>query len=233
MRRHAPRRAATAARSQIAESTKQAVDYKSESEVEVEESVRTSARISVTDRTQPRHVKQEPEWNVSIDFGTTFTTVAWYRRGTSTERIHTIDNFPGEKLHHQTHRQIPTELWYPKRNTHSSGHVKSRDVRIRFGNEVHRLAEGDEGGELREFYDDADRVSMMKLLLDNSEYAQASKKRLQDTLESIRAKGHIEKSEDVFFHFLREVFKAIKTRLGSDFTKDSTGTLSVQTAPHS
>ncbi|KAF3037823.1 hypothetical protein E8E12_007276 [Didymella heteroderae] len=167
------------------------------------------------------HTKQEPDWYISVDFGTTFTTVAFYRRGTPIERIHTIDNFPGEKQHNQTHRQIPTEIWYPKKDAYPFGLIKQRDNRMRFGNEVHRMAEGDEGVDVRKIYDDADRISMMKLLLDKSDYAQASKQRLQKTLESIKAKGHIDEDEDIFFHFFREIFRASKTRLGSDFDEKS------------
>lgn len=216
----AVRKAATTARSQIAESTRLQVAADYESNSEVDEPTRKLARVSVADR------NKEPEWYIAIDFGTTFTTVAWHRRGTSTERIHTIDNFPGEKQHHQTHRQIPTEIWYPKKNARPFRHVKSRDIRMRFGNEVHRIAEDDEGVDLREVYDDADRVTMLKLLLDKTDYAQASRERLQETLEAIKAKGYIEDNEDVFLHFFREVFRALKTRLGSDFNNDSTGMFS-------
>ncbi|KAJ4342040.1 hypothetical protein N0V87_001366 [Didymella glomerata] len=77
------------------------------------------------------------------------------------------------------------------------------------------------GVDIRKIYDDADRVTMMKLLLDNTEYAQASKERLQETLESIKTKGHIDECEDVFLHFFREIFRASKTRLGPDFGDSS------------
>lgn len=157
--------------------------------------------------------------------GTTFTTVAFYRRGTPIERIHTIDNFPGEKQHNQTHRQIPTELWYPQKNTRLSGLVKQRDIRTRFGNEVHRVAEHDEAVDVHKIYEDADRVIMMKLLVEKSDYAQASNERLREMLDSIKAKGHIHEDEDIFFHFFREIFRASNTRLGSDFDENSSGML--------
>lgn len=223
MQRYGARRAATTARTQIAESARQDAKSESESEGEVEEPTCKLARVSVSDRTQSRHNDQEPEWYIAIDFGTTFTTVAWYRRGSSTKTIYTIDNFPGEKLHHQTHRQIPTEVWYPQPNSLPSRHIKPHDIRMRFGNGVHRMAEDDEGVDIRKIYDDADRVTMMKLLLDHTEYAQASKERLQEALESIKAKGHIEENEDVFFHFFREIFRALRTRLGPDFNDSSSG----------
>jgi molecular chaperone DnaK (HSP70) len=225
MQRNFARKAAAAARSQIADSARRAADYESESEVDLQLPTRKLARVSVTDRTRVRHNKQEPDWYIAVDFGTTFTTVAFYRRGTPIERIHTIDNFPGGKQHHQTHKQIPTEIWYPKKNTHPFGQVKQRDIRMRFGNEVHRMAEDDEGVDVRKIYDDDDRVTMMKLLLDQTEYAQPSKERLQETLESIKAKGHVKKFEDVFFHFFRAIFRASKTRLGSDFNENSLGML--------
>ncbi|KAF1923136.1 uncharacterized protein M421DRAFT_9919 [Didymella exigua CBS 183.55] len=106
-------------------------------------------------------------------------------------------------------------------NARPFGQVKSRDIRMRFGNEVHRMAEDDEGVDVRKIYDSADRVIMMKLLLDKTEYAQGPKERLQETLESIKAKGHINEDEDVFFHFFREIFRASKIRLGSAFGEHS------------
>ncbi|KAJ4408310.1 hypothetical protein N0V91_003314 [Didymella pomorum] len=85
------------------------------------------------------------------------------------------------------------------------------------------MAEDNEGVDVQKIYNDADRVMMMKLLLDNTEYAQASKEWLQEILESIKAKGHIEEYEDVFFHFFREIFRTSKTRLDPDFDENSSG----------
>jgi hypothetical protein len=47
-----------------------------------------------------------------------------------------------------------------------------------FGNEVQRIAEDDEGVDIREIYEDIDCITIMKLLLDKTGYAQASKERL-------------------------------------------------------
>ncbi|KZM26023.1 hypothetical protein ST47_g2822 [Ascochyta rabiei] len=212
------RKAAATARSQITTSARLVLDHESESEF-ITEPARKTARFSA----KPRQIASEsPEWYIAIDFGTTYTTVAWHKRGTHTERIYTIDNFPGEKEHHETHRQIPTEVWYPKRNARPFGNVKARDIRMRFGNEVHRMAEDNGGLELREVYDDNDRVTMMKLLLDKTNYAQVSKEKLHETLESLKSKGCIEENHDVFHHFFREVFRATKARLSPDFNDDST-----------
>ena len=222
MQRHFARKAAKTARVQIAESTRRAADRESESELD--EPAPKAARTSGPDTHQIyRNSDRAPTLYISIDWGMKFTTVAYHRHGSSIENIHTIDDFPGEKYHHQTRRQIPTEIWYPNENARPFGHIKDHDIRIRFGNEVHRMAEDDEGIEVRKIYVDADRVINMKLLLDESDYAQASKRLLQETLETIKRKGHIKDNEDVFFHFFREVFKALKPRLGPDFVDDSTG----------
>ncbi|XPS69479.1 hypothetical protein M3J09_001749 [Ascochyta lentis] len=206
-----------AARSHIAASVNLNLDYESDPERDVERA-RKTARFSA----RPYQMtSNSPEWYLAIDLGTTYTTVAWHRRGMPTEKIFTIDNFPGEKQYHQTHRQIPTELWYPKKDAQPFGRIRSHEIRIRFGNEVHRMAEDSECLDLRKLYDDAHRVTMMKLLLDQSEYAQASKEKLRRTLELIKSEGWIEKDEDIFFHFFREVFRATKTRLGPDFTEES------------
>lgn len=176
---------------------------------------------------------QPPEWYVAIDFGTTFTTVAWYRRGMLIQKIQTIDDFPGELRLDQVNKQIPTELWYPREDARPSSYVHSDDIRLRFGNEVHRIGDRAEIAELCAIYDDADRVTMMKLLLDRSEYTQAAKERLQKTLESLKMKHHIEEDSDVILHFFQEVLKATKTRLGFDFNAESTGTISHHLKSHS
>jgi molecular chaperone DnaK (HSP70) len=212
------RKAATTALSQMAESAKRFRDYTSSDE----EPVAKLTRKSVAD--VPHEFRnRKPEWHVAIDFGTTYTTVAWYRRGTPIDKIFTVDNFPGEKQHHLTNRQIPTEVWYPRKDARPLGHIKARDIRMRFGNEVHRIAEDDEDMDYHEVYDETGRVTMMKLLLDKTDYAQASKERLHETLESIIDQGHIKNNEDVFFHFFREIFRATRTRLGPDFEDGSSG----------
>lgn len=227
MRRHRTvRKAATLARSQIAESTRLAAEYDFDANAEAEP-VRKVARMPGIDRPRPISI-EAPEWYIAVDFGTTFTTVAWHRRGDPVQRIHTIDDFPGEKQHNVTRRQIPTEIWYPKKSGHPSGQVKAKDIRMRFGNEVHRLADDDEGFDLRKAYDDTHRITMMKLLLDKSEYAQISKDRLQEALEVIKSEGHVDENEDVFLHFFREVFRATSASLGPDFKDDSTGLISYQ-----
>lgn len=227
--RASSRRAATIARSQLAaaarlaEEDKHRFDSDSKSDSEAEEHPCKLARVSVADRPRPSSI-QTPEWYVAIDFGTTFTTVASHRRGEPTDRINTINDFPGEKTHEQTRKQIPTEIWYPRKGARPSGHIKASDIRLRFGAEVHRLAEDDEDIGLRKLYDDADRVTMMKLLLDDSDYAQPSKYRLFETLEVLKSKDHIKENEDIILHFFCEVFRATKTRLGTDFKDDSIGT---------
>ncbi|KAH6633440.1 hypothetical protein C7974DRAFT_171421 [Boeremia exigua] len=221
MQRYTARKAATAARSQIAASAKQAADYESDSDDEIP-TLKKAPVIANSSITAVRNDQKVPEWYIAIDFGTTFTTVAFHRRGAPTERIFTIDDFPGEKELHLSGRQIPTELWYPKINARPSSYVKSHDIRLRFGNEVHRLAEDADSVDIHTMYDDSDRVTMMKLLLDHTDYARASKERLQEKLEIIKAEGHINENEDVLFHFFREVLRASKTRLGFDFNGAST-----------
>ncbi|KAF1363129.1 hypothetical protein EJ07DRAFT_163038 [Lizonia empirigonia] len=202
------RRAATIARSQLAAAARLAEEYKHrfESDSEAEKPTCKLARVSVANRPRPSSA-QTPEWYVAIDFGTTFTTVASHRRGEPTDRINTINDFP--------------EIWYPRKGARPSGHIKAGDIRLRFEAEVHRLAEDDEDIGLRKLYDDADRVTMMKLLLDDSYYAQPSKYRLFETLKALKSKDHIKENEDIIFHFFCEVFRATKTRLGPDFKDDS------------
>lgn len=84
---------------------------------------------------------QPPDWYVAIDFGTNFTTVAWYRREMPIQHVQTVDNFPGETRLDQVNKQIPTELWYPREDARPSKDVHLDDIRLRFDNEVHRIGE--------------------------------------------------------------------------------------------
>lgn len=223
---HTVRKAASLARSHIAESARQQANEDEQTDLYLGKPARKMARASTANRGQkPRGDNGRlPEWLIAIDFGTTFTIVAYHRRGTPADRIFTIDNFPGEKEQNRKNRQIPTELWYPQKDIYPSGHVKPHDVRLRFGNEVHRMAEVDDGFELRQFYSDADRVTMPKLLLDHTPYAQTSKERLRETIRFLKVNDHIEEEKDVFFHFFRGVLRATKRLLASHFNDESTGT---------
>jgi hypothetical protein len=58
------------------------------------------------------------EFKVAIDFGTTFTTVAYVVPGFNQKNLHdilTIKKFPKDPLPSHDGRQVPTESWYPNR----------------------------------------------------------------------------------------------------------------------
>lgn len=76
-----------------------------------------------------------------------------------------------------------------------------------------------------ECYPRSNRVSMMKLLLDNSTYAQTAKSQLIQILSDLVILGHINGRIDVFIHFLSEVLRVVKDRLMRDhgMTRYSTG----------
>lgn len=221
------RRAATLARTRIATWSRLNPTAESSDE-DVQAPPRKTSRDTDTNNRQAGRSSesQPPDWYVAIDFGTTFTTVAWHRRGMPIENVPTINNFPGETRVDLVNNQIPTELWYPREDARPSRYVHSDEIRLRFGNEVQRIGDRiDIIPELCAVYDDADRVTMMKLLLDKSDYTQATKERLQKTLESLKKKRYIEEDSDVIMHFFQEVLKATKTRLGFDFKTESTGTV--------
>ncbi|KAJ4991965.1 hypothetical protein SVAN01_02560 [Stagonosporopsis vannaccii] len=128
------------------------------------------ACVSFIKQHRATHISKEPpDWYIAIDFSANFTPVAWYRRGMSTEKILAIDNFAGEKQPHKTKNQIATEGWHPKTDTKVTKYIRASDIGMRFGNEVHRIAEIGKTEDIRKFCDDADRVAMMKLLLDRTE----------------------------------------------------------------
>ncbi len=81
--------------------------YRSSSDPASKEPTRQMACVTGRNTTRQAHV-EEPESYIGIDFGTTITTVARYKRGTPMTEAFTSDNFTGEKQLHKTNRQSST-----------------------------------------------------------------------------------------------------------------------------
>jgi hypothetical protein len=72
---------------------------------------------SISHTTEPS-CSPEEEFKVAIDFGTTFTAVAYVVPGFDPENLHeilTIKKFPNDPFPSNEGRQVPTESWYPNR----------------------------------------------------------------------------------------------------------------------
>jgi hypothetical protein len=74
----------------------------------------------------------DEEYKVAIDFGTTFTAVAFVLPGFDPENLHdilTIKKFPNDPFPSNEGRQVPTESWYPNRPGRGKKR-KQRDISI-------------------------------------------------------------------------------------------------------
>lgn len=60
-----------------------------------------------------------PDFRVAIDFGTTYTAIAFAKLNTNLDEIFTIDNLPEDRWPGLNGREVPTELWYPDKVTKS------------------------------------------------------------------------------------------------------------------
>jgi len=72
---------------------------------------------SISHTTEPS-CSPEEEFKIAIDFGTTFTSVAYVVPGFDPENLHdilTIKKFPNDPFPSNEGRQVPTESWYPNR----------------------------------------------------------------------------------------------------------------------
>jgi hypothetical protein len=77
--------------------------------------LRPSLRQYRKDKASANHFFREPgpDFVVGIDFGTTFTTVAFVKPKVNRNEIITIENFSADPEPSRVGRQVPTECWYP------------------------------------------------------------------------------------------------------------------------
>ncbi|KAF2178399.1 hypothetical protein K469DRAFT_731829 [Zopfia rhizophila CBS 207.26] len=134
------------------------------------------------------------DFKVAIDFGTTFTTIAFVKQRSSEDqlRILTVENFPKDPAPSQLGKQVPTESWYPIRpGKICQGYLHGYEVY-----EQCRIPDS------RVQYPSNSRVARMKLLLDNSPLTRKLRSGLEGTLQELKDNNLIKKDEDVIRDFL-------------------------------
>ncbi|KAJ8110504.1 hypothetical protein OPT61_g6674 [Boeremia exigua] len=168
-----------------------------------------------------------PDFRIAVDLGNSNTAVAIHKDGMSTEVIPIIDDYPGEPDPTGTNRQVPTLILYPKGDAQVTNSVVAEDMRIRFGHEVTQILNESETDDVCGLYDQNNVVSMMKLQLDDTEYASEAKKGLLSKLEELKRLGHIKENTDVIRDFLSLVLKHTKSRLIRDFGYEDGNTVEI------
>ncbi|KAH4006322.1 hypothetical protein HBI56_024010 [Parastagonospora nodorum] len=163
------------------------------------------------------HVRVRPDYRVAIDFGTTFTTVAFVRCHASDEGksvVLTVEEFPGDRCVGRNGTQVPTEIWYPSKE---KGAARRNAVQnVLYGYEVTRRLELPEEDPLRSAYKTTGLVSKPKLLLDENPLLYDLRKDVLGVIQQLKKDHLIKKNEEVIEHLLVYFLKHTKSVLQRD-----------------
>ena len=178
------------------------------------------------------NLRPVPHFRVAIDFGTTFTTIAFMKGEGTKDDILTIENFPGDRCLSRNGTQVPTEIWYmsKKRETNSTP-MKRRKAseesisKILYGYEITRHHELSDCDPAKTDYSEDGLVTKMKLLLDPSRHVKHLKEGLTASLESLKSRGLINKHEDVLRDLLVRYLRHTRNELAKNhgLQQSSTG----------
>ena len=195
-----------------------------------------AARHTHEDRSDG-HVRVRPNYRVAIDFGTTFTTVAFVRCHVSDEEksvVLTVEEFPGDRCVGRNGTQVPTEIWYL---SEKEGAARNNAVQnVLYGYEITRRLEVPEVDPLRSAYKTTGLVSKPKLLLDENPLLSDLRENVLDVIQQLKKDRLIKKNEEVIEHLLVCFLKHTKSVLQRDhgLTNSSIGkyTLDMHEAYH-
>jgi hypothetical protein len=169
---------------------------------------------------------ESPDFRIAIDFGTTFTAVAFAKRDARTDCL-TIDQFPGDRHPGLSGTQVPTEIWYLSEREPDtvSEDTESVEPDLLYGYEVTRRLELPESHDLRTKYKDSGLITRPKLLLDETAYLRDMRAGLKAAIRQLKKDKLIKKDEDVIAHLLACFLKHTKSVLERDhgFNTSSTG----------
>jgi hypothetical protein len=180
-------------------------------------------QISAIKQKDTAHV---PDFRIAIDFGTTFTTIAFVNYKRSKE-VFTIEKFPEDDCNHRNGTQVPTEIWYSSENKGRTS-TRARNAEspeVLYGYEVTRRLELPDKDPLRVAYKNSGLVSKPKLLLDDNNHVSELRKNLMVVLHQLKGDHVIKKCEDVIEHLLVCFLKHTKSVLQRDhkLSHDSEG----------
>jgi hypothetical protein len=164
------------------------------------------------------------DFRIAIDFGTTFTTIAFTKGNELRSNVLTIEEFPGDRCVGRNGTQVPTEIWYlsNKKTEDSMGIIKSKAQKpivgrdILYGYEIIRQLELPKGDHLHEMYTESGRISRPKLLLDDNAHLKDLRKDLVDALQQLKKNGLILNDEDIIRDLLVCFLTHTKSILAGD-----------------
>jgi len=176
-----------------------------------------------------RAAQHVPDFRVAIDFGTTFTTIAFIKGNGAMSKALTIEEFPDDPIMARNGTQVPTEIWYLSEKTVKPTIIKKGRARkgvppiapnVLYGYEIIRRLETPEGDPLRVAYKNTGHVTKPKLLLDDTPQLLPLRKDLTDVLSQLKEDGLIHKDEDVIEQLLYCFLRHTKEMLERDHDLD-------------
>ncbi|KAF2020703.1 hypothetical protein BU24DRAFT_469468 [Aaosphaeria arxii CBS 175.79] len=174
--------------------------------------------------TNPTAADFEEDYKISVDWGTTFTTVAYVKRGVDIETcgISTLPSLTSFSMTTDPARQIPTESYYPPtildselQPEHESHGPNDQDTvpcpGYLHGWEVQETLGTEYTEEEEENHNISDgRLSRMKLLLDNTEFTREIRDTLETKIGGLKKRNIVRSSFDVITHYLTVLLCQLK-----------------------
>lgn len=184
--------------------------------------------------------RNQPDVFLSLDFGTTRTSVAASKPGL--DEIILIQNFPDDPSLDCYGNPIPSESCYRKLRPGQTNRRRETGARLRktasrdsanddplHGFQVQNFLRRSKGR--RSSYETVIPVRHMKLLLYKNKHGEALKEELRETLRQLKDHGFIEKDEDVICNYLTSIFGHCKSELQRiGWLKDNTNGTSTTTS---
>lgn len=183
---------------------------------------------SVAVRNQPWHLStEEPDFRIAIDFGTTYTTIAFVKRDEPNDAIHTIDGFQDDRCLDRNGRQVPTEsVYFLARQSDTQSSATGDDPSMHTSYQCKHGYEAQRFLELpRRNHTIISHIRRIKLLLDESAIAQTARDKVVAEVAKLKKHELAHSEEHAIQNLLVYYFHHTKEVLGRDhgFTSRSTG----------
>lgn len=186
---------------------------------------RGAAKAGTQKKSGPGTVNTDKVYNyrIAIDFGTTFTSVAFIR--TDVQKVLTIENFPKDPAPDKNYTQVPTEIWYQhgaaKHAVPASATSPLPEVKCGYEARDHMRLPDAELTELG--YRSDGYVTKPKLLLDQSTHLQEIQGNLMSVVRQLESNHLIKNGEDIIERLITYYLEHTKRVLIRDnnYSKDS------------
>ncbi|CBY00364.1 hypothetical protein IAQ61_011296 [Plenodomus lingam] len=165
------------------------------------------------------HQVHSYDYSISIDFGTTFTSVACSIRGGAP---FTLQEFPDDPQPGRVNMQVPTEILYLSSESEGSTGVTHKRI---YGYQIQERR--NHPSVYEDGLTEAGHIVNVKLLLDKTVHLKSLQKKLNETLGELKLQHIISKNEDVIRHLLELYLQHAKYIMVRDYGLKSCSTVEV------